>query len=96
MTDYEWVENLEIKSFSNVALVQLSRFARVLKKVNGHVLSLRDPELPRNLVREVRETGDPRLRSLFESLLPEFYVIAKRSSVPVKGNTDSFVVANRH
>ena len=93
MADYEWVENLVIKSFSNTALVQVSRFARILKQINGRVLSLRDPELARNLVREVKQTNDPRLKSIFESLLPEFHAMAENAP---DGERISSVTGSQH
>lgn len=77
MSEYGWVEEIVINQLSNRALVLVSRFARILKQVNGHRLNLQDPHLAKNVVHVMNETDDPRLKKIFDDLLLEFHVLAE-------------------
>ncbi len=81
MENYEWVSKVPVNKLSNRSLVLMSRFARQLKQVNGRVLSLRDPDLTMNLVREAQMANDPRLTSLLNNLLDEFFEIAENEGL---------------
>jgi len=77
MENYEWVSKVPVNKLSNRSLVLISRFARQLKQINGRILALRDPEMPMNLVKEAQMANDPRLTSLLNNLLDEFFVVAE-------------------
>lgn len=77
MSEYGWVEEIVINQLSNRALVLVSRFARILKQVNGDRLNLQDPHLAKNVVHAMNETNDPRLKRIFDDLLLEFHVLAE-------------------
>lgn len=87
MSEYSWVEEIVVKQLSNRALVLVSRFARILKQVNGNVLVLQDPMLAKNMVREVTETDDPRLKRIFDDLLLEFHAMADNKDSAEKPNS---------
>ncbi len=102
MGNYDWVENVVVKRLSSRALVLISRFARILKQINGDVLSLQDPQLTKKLVFAVQKTRDSRLEQIFDELLVEFYEFseskagrefnlqsARASKNSVTSNTDS-------
>jgi len=80
MGNYDWVENVVVNRLSSRALVLLSRFARILKQVNGDVLSLQDPQLTKKLVYSVQKTRDSRLEKIFDELLVEFYEFSENST----------------
>lgn len=82
MSEYKWVEGVAVNGLSNRALMLISRFARVLKQVNGRVLSLRDPDLAVHVVQEFQIAQDPRLEPIFNDLIKEFRALIEDSSSP--------------
>jgi len=86
MSEYGWVERVVTKQLSNRALVLVSRFARILKQVNGHVLSLQDPMLAKNVVAEVLAANDERLVAIFDELLVEFHQMVESGDAVAAGN----------
>lgn len=81
MGNYSWVENVVVKRLSSRALVLISRFARILKQINGDVLSLQDPQLAKKLVYAVQKTRDRRLEEIFDELLVEFHTFSESETV---------------
>lgn len=77
MGEYKWIEEIELNQLSNKALMIASRFARVLKQLNGQVLVLQDPMLTRHMIEQVKETDDSELNSLFDSFLLECMAFAE-------------------
>lgn len=75
--DYDWVEQVPLSQFSNKALIIASRFARVLRSLNGQQIQLQDQQLARKIIHQVEENKDPKLRSLFDELVSELYAFAE-------------------
>lgn len=73
MNDYKWVAEIPTSHLSNKALVLLSQFSRILKKVSGRHLDLQDSDLTASLVREFKLTDNAELHSIFTVLLEEFH-----------------------
>jgi len=82
MSDYGWVEQITTSDLSNRALVLLSRFARLLKQVNGDILDLQNPRLSKNVVRYGTTSNDARVKALFEDLLIEFHIMIENKGQP--------------
>ena len=89
VSDYRWVEGVPLSGFSNKALIIVQRFSRVLRQVSDRTLTLQDPMLGRNIVREIDSNDDPRLRSVFDSLLEELSKLAANRELPrYRGSVD--------
>lgn len=89
VSDYRWVEGVPLSGFSNRALIIVQRFARVLREVSDNTLTLQDPMLARNIVRAIDINDDPRLRSVFDSLLEELSKLAENRALPrYRGSVD--------
>lgn len=82
VNEFGWVEEVPLSSFSNKALIIASRFARVLKRVNGNQIVLQDKHLAKKIRHEVDETNDPKLRSLFDELVVELKTFAETRNQP--------------
>lgn len=82
MNDYKWVEEIPTSHLSNRALVLLSQFSRILKKVNGRHLNLQDSDLTTSLVSEFALTDNAELHSIFTKLLVEFHSAVELKTPP--------------
>lgn len=80
--DIDWLESVDFSGLSNRGMMLCSRFARELKKADGSVLRLRDPQLPMFISRTVRTKPTPILVSIFQDLIAELEVLAEKRGQP--------------
>lgn len=86
MSDYQWLKQVSAKNLSTTSIVTVTKFARYVRRLNGRVLSLRDPLLFNNMLEEVIVSNDPELTSMFKLVLNDIQKIAIKSGVDVPEN----------
>ena len=72
MTDYSWVQQITVKHLSNRALMLISRFARLVKRVNGNVINLQDPNVAMQVVDQAQQFDDESVDALLNDIIEEF------------------------
>ncbi len=80
--DIDWLETTEFNGLSTKGMMLCSRFARELKRVDGRILSLRDPRLPKFISQSVRANPNPALVNIFNDLVAELEVLSEKRGQP--------------
>lgn len=86
ISNYEWVKHVSATKLPSSSLVLVTKFARNVRRLNGRILSLRDPLLFHAMVEEIIITDDSELVRLFDLLVVDLKRIALKSGLDVPEN----------